>query len=84
MPLTRHAGDGSNNDREVWIPSPDSEEIRLHLLYLLENFVEHVLESRYPIGPDVGEVVLWQLGEFREQRGGTHPVGEREHPRTMV
>ena len=67
-PITRHAGDGSNNDREVWIPSPDSEEIRLHLLYLLENFVEHVLESRYPIGPDVGEVVLWQLGEFREQR----------------
>ena len=54
------------NDRDVWIPSPDSEEIRLHLLALLENFVEHVLEGRYPIGPDVGEVVLWQLGEFRE------------------
>ena len=67
-PITRYAGDGSNNDREVWVPSPDSEEIRLHLLDLLENFVENVLESNYPIGPDVGEVVLWQLGEFGEQR----------------
>ena len=56
------------NDRDVWRPSPDSEEIRPHLLALLENFVEHVLESRYPIGPDVGEVVQQQLGEFREER----------------
>ena len=56
------------NDREVWRPSPDSEEVRLHLLALLENFVEHILENRYPIGPDVGEVVLRQLGEFREER----------------
>ena len=67
-PITRHVGDSMKNDREVWIPSPDSEEIRLHLMALLENFVEHVMESRYPIGPDVGEVVLRQLGEFREER----------------
>ena len=67
-PITRYAGDGSNNDREMWVPSPDTEETRLHLLDLLENFIEHVLENRYPIGPDIGEVVLWQLGEFGERR----------------
>ena len=67
-PITRHVGDSMKNDREVWRSSPDSEEIRLHLLALLENFVEHVMESRYPIGPDVGEVVLRQLGEFKEER----------------
>ncbi len=67
-PITRHVGDSMKNDRDVWRSSPDSEEIRLHLLALLENFVEHVMESRYPIGPDVGEVVLRQLGEFREER----------------
>ena len=34
-PITRYAGDGCSNEREVWAPSPDSEEIRLHLLELL-------------------------------------------------
>ncbi len=54
------------------MPSPDSEEIRQHLLELLDNFFEHVLKNRYPIGPDVGEVVVQQLGEFREQRAEKH------------
>ena len=61
-----------SNDREVWIPSPDSEEIRQHLLELLETFFEHVFKNRYPIGPDVGEVVVRQLGEFKEQRAEGH------------
>ena len=46
----RHGGfiDGLNeNPREVWIPSPDSEEIRLHLLELLENFFEHIFKDKY-------------------------------------
>ena len=67
-PITRHSGGGSSNDREVWLASPDTEEIRQHLLGLLENFFKHVSESRYPIGPDIGQVVLLQLGEFREKR----------------
>ncbi len=67
-PITRQSGGGVTNDREVWIPSPDSEEIRLHLLRLLEEFVEHPSSDGYPIGDDLGEVVLWQLGEFRERR----------------
>ena len=71
-PVTRYAGDGFSNAREDWIPSPDSEEIRQHLLELLENFFEHVSKSRYPIGPDVGEAVIRQLGEFREPRADKH------------
>ena len=67
-PVTQYAGDGFSNDREVWIPSPDSEEIRQHLLEFLEDFFAHVFRFRYPIDPDVGEVVIRQLGEFRERR----------------
>ena len=68
-PILRNVGDGSNA-RYEWIQSPDSEEIRLHLLELLDGFFQHVSESRYPIGPDVGQAVVRQLGEFREKRAG--------------
>ena len=27
-PILRYAGDGMSNDREVWVESPDTEEIR--------------------------------------------------------
>ena len=67
-PILRYAGDGMSNDREVWVESPDSEEIRLHLLALLEEFFGTVAQDRYPIGPGIGEVVIRQLGEFREER----------------
>lgn len=67
-PITRYAGDGMSNDRKVWILSPDTEEIRLHLLNLLSEFFTHVSKDRYPIGPGIGEVIIWQLGEFREKR----------------
>ncbi len=79
-PIMRNVGDGSN-DRDVWIPSPDSEEIRQHLLELLEHFFRHVSERRYPagfldeliiFGPDLGEVVVRQLGEFGEKRAEKH------------
>lgn len=71
-PIMRNVDDGSN-DRKIWLASPDSEKIRLHLLALLGNPFEHVSESRrYPIGADVGVVVLNQLGEFRERRAEKH------------
>ena len=67
-PITRYAGDGMSDSREVWIPSPNSEEIRRHLLDMLEVFSEHVSKDRYPLGQRLGELVLWQLGQFKEQR----------------
>ena len=71
-PITRYAGDGGSNEREVWAPCPDSEEIRLHLLELLANFFEHVSKDRYPIGESLIQVIIWQLGEFKEQRAVNH------------
>ena len=75
-PIMRHGGfigAFNENPREVWIPSPDSEEIRLHLLELVENLFEHVVtKDRYPIGQSIGAVIIWQLGEFKEQRAVKH------------
>ena len=59
-------GDSFGN-REFWKPSPDSEEIRRHLLILLDQMEEQP-ESEYPIGIYADELVVWQLGEFRESR----------------
>ena len=71
-PITRYAGDGMSNDREVWLPSPDSEEIRQHLLEMLEDLAGHSSEDTYPIGPSLAEVVIQQIGEFREERAEDH------------
>ena len=67
-PILRYAGDGMSNDRKVWVESPDREEIRLHLLELLEELLRGGLGEWYPIGPGVALAVIWQLGEFREKR----------------
>jgi hypothetical protein len=53
--------------REFWKPSPDTEEIRQHLLGLLAEMQEWPA-AEYPIGVYRDEVVIWQLGEFRESR----------------
>ena len=58
----------SENPRYVWKPSPDSEEIRRHLLNLLNSIFEHMSRDRYPIGSGLGETIIRQLGEFREER----------------
>ena len=47
---------------------PDTEEVRQHLLSLLDSIFEHMHDDQYPIGNRLGELVVWQLGEFREQR----------------
>ncbi|MDE2890701.1 MAG: hypothetical protein OXR72_21075 [Gemmatimonadota bacterium] len=81
-PVMRHGGweeerrveDGQTilssreNPRYVWKPSPDSEEIRQHLLNLLNGIFEHMSRDRYPIGAGLGETIIRQLGEFREER----------------
>lgn len=57
----------TESTRELWKPSPDTEEIRQHLLALLDQ-IEQQSRSEYPIGPHTDEVVVWQLGEFKESR----------------
>ena len=53
--------------RRVWRPSPDSEAIRLQLLRLLEEMPCRP-RSEYPFGVPFDEVVIWQLGQFKEER----------------
>lgn len=57
----------SSGIREFWQPSPDTAEVRQHLLSLLAG-MEQQTGSEYPIGIYTGEVVVWQLGELREPR----------------
>ena len=72
-PVTRHGGWKEDQPefeypRYAWKPSPDNEEVRQHLLSLLDSIFEHMLDDQYPIGNRLGELVVWQLGEFPEQR----------------
>ena len=61
-----YTGD-SSGQRKLWKESPDTEDIRQHLLELLEGTVERP-GSEYPLGIFTDEIVAWQLGEFREAR----------------
>ncbi len=69
------------NPRSVWKPSPDSEEIRQHLLDLLKSIFEHMSGDWYPIGTGLGETIIRQLGEFREKRAVRYLERIRENPK---
>jgi hypothetical protein len=53
--------------RKQWQASPDTEEVRQHLLELVRAIQEQPTEE-YPAGVYGDEMVAWQLGEFREAR----------------
>jgi hypothetical protein len=53
--------------REVWRASPDTDDIRRHLLMLLAHIKERP-KSEYPIGLFLDEIVVWQIGEFQDRR----------------
>jgi hypothetical protein len=65
-PVFIYAG-GYPHDRKPWQPSPDTEEVRQHLLELVDAISEQPKEE-YPTGIYTDEMVVWQLGEFREGR----------------
>ncbi len=54
--------------RVVWRRSPDTEEIREHLLALLIDLGRESAKDTYIATPDLAAAVIWQLGEFREDR----------------
>lgn len=65
---------GAESGREIWVESPDTEEIRRHLLRLLAD--AESMSDRYPFfGASISATVAWQLVEFRERRA--IPVLER-------
>ena len=51
----------------MWKPSPDTPAVRSELLRLVAAIPE-TPATEYPIGIHRDEVVIWQLGEFRERR----------------
>lgn len=61
-----YTGDCDGN-REVWVDSPDNEEVRSGLLDLLGKLPDMDADE-YPIGPMLGEVVIAQLANLGEQR----------------
>ena len=67
-PVTRYdeRNDGTSpSPRYVWKLSPDSEEIRQHLLNSLSD---HLGKDYYPLGHGLGQTIVCQLGEFKERR----------------
>ena len=59
-------GDASGS-RSIYAASPDSEQIRRHLLSLLAAIHEDAAED-YPAGPGLDATVVWQLAIFRDER----------------
>ena len=59
-------------NRVVWKESPDSEEIRQHLLDLLVEDENTTGADRYPFFSNVMNIVIGQLVEFRERRALEH------------
>ena len=57
----------SGHYRVIWRLSPDAEEIRLALLAFLGR-IEEKFQPEYLSGATIEDTVIWQLGEFREQR----------------
>ena len=56
------------DDRDVWIESPDTEEIRQHLLDIMMDSMEHGSRGFYPHGAGLDDVVMYQLYQLNEQR----------------
>ena len=66
--------EGAESTREVWVESPDTEEIRSRLLELLGG--DDAISDHYPFfGAPIAGVVVTQLAEFREPRA--IPILER-------
>lgn len=61
------ADDLNYGERKVWVPSPDTPEVRAHLLDLVARIREQP-SAEYPIGGNLDEVVVWELGQLRETR----------------
>jgi hypothetical protein len=54
-------------ERRLWVKSPDTEEVRVHLLACL-SAIEETPPPTYPCGATFDDTVIWQLGDFREVR----------------
>jgi hypothetical protein len=67
------ASDEHDGQRIFWQPSPDTEEIRQYLLNLLNEIKQQISRVDQSgvsglLGLGIDEIVIWQLGEFKEIR----------------
>jgi hypothetical protein len=53
--------------REIWVQSPDTEEVRLALLRILSEITETPHDD-YDAGVAIDDMAIWQLGLFSEKR----------------
>ena len=72
-PVTRARSTGNlSYERDVWQTSPDTEEIRQHLLGLLDTLFKEAANDRYPFFAPMADAILWQIGQFHETRATHH------------
>lgn len=71
--------------RVIWKRSPDTDEIRQHLLKLLADLEREATKDKYFPTPSMAATVIWQLGEFRESRAvpGLKRIIERNKERIV-
>lgn len=55
-------------DRKVWRESPDTEEIRQHLLHIVRTPQEHSDEGYHFFAPSARDKAILQLLEWRDTR----------------
>ena len=75
--LVAEAASGFAHKRVPLKFSPDTEEIRQHLIDLLNKPKETDAGDTYPAYPRVIDTIIWQLGQFRE-RGAVGPLQKME------
>ena len=66
--LTANISGGNPYERVPWHSSPDGEDIRQRLLDQVSDPASIDAGDSYPYAMSTGNIVIWQLGEFREQR----------------
>ena len=63
----------------LWKPSPDSEEIRQHLLTMLDSMLDDIGEDWWRPKPDLEQAAIIQLGKFGERRAVQGLVRNLKH-----
>ena len=63
----------------LWKPSPDSEEIRQHLLTMLGSMLDDIGENWWRPKPDLEQAAIIQLGKFGERRAVQGLVRNLKH-----
>lgn len=67
-PVFRNRSGGASNEREVWEASPDTEEIRSHLLRIVQDPREHLDQGYHWFSPPAFVIAVRQLLFWGDER----------------